>query len=1146
MAGPKAPQQAAGWVAVFADAVSTDANYVPYLIAMSHTLVNSMAVPAAVYFKPFVVFMAMSWLFWRAYQVVNRPLEDLAGLLGFDIPSAPVVDLAGVKADGAIIHWQLPESPPRMNKTTHRFEIMVNGDVVGSLSVKESGALIMGLQPGCFYVVRVSLVNNMDFASKSQPIRFRTKQHASADFFAPSLDDEGESDGPQVAIHAQPYRALKDVAPALPDAVPMTRENSTGLGPSRSVKSRRASPSALDLHKHDPPPDDNEPPEGAETITRLTEKLDAIRRETDEAERQAKEEEEEESRQKDELAKERDELKAESGERDRASRNLKKEVNTLERQNTIAQNDRTKHERILQQKKQERQKWKDDMIRWDEEAAKMRLDMERTIKEKEEYLQHAEQDAEELRAKQVVEAAAVKALDDEVKEKSSEIKKLERVMKNSSPNLTEQEPNLVQQFQQDAEEKRLWEITYQSLQHQYATTHTKLEQAKRMHADQQAYLEQLRAKRRQEEAAQQYASPPATQERPLRRGDSNRSRRAQSGVSQSESPRMANFPITSAPFQPGASAAASLFPTVPAFFNVQNGTSLAGPTDGIAMSDEDREKLTGGAPMSPGAGAEYLPADLFGEGDIKRTEMILPGLGALPGLPGITATVAQNQAAYDPGPASPASGRSSRPASVFASPRASAQNLIGSPEGVERIMDSDVRSIRSNRSNRATSGGGAGSRFSGMFGIKQRAKTSSGDEGPALSKSNSMPRQDGGIPGIDLDTRKRNSSISGSMLSGPPFGDISFDAPSMPANTRRSRTLGLFRNEGSGWPRFSKRATSPRPGSTHSSELPRPSFDSSRWGVDNWPSGDAASGNRSSPLAFGSGWNQSHPQQSRIFGSRHPSRRPSAQYGGSGPPDDITEDEDDDQFDDYRASDLGPIGSRPPPGSRKAEKAPANDAAKLNPAAKDFKSFLSSMKLTKSKGEGSSNAGSASNTPNLAHGENEEDFSPPNSRKSRDTRSITTAESSVAESGRNSVDLIRTPSYVSEAAPSPLLNGSSGGKESFMQKLSRKSSSGGFGIPKFQRNKSKLDTNTPTSVPAEDEEDGANSLNASISSARESKETSGRESKEQARGSGRNWSNVLKLGSSKDKKEKKGNETPSLSGLSITTDEDRDERERDE
>lgn len=1217
MAGPRAPQHAAGWLAVAADHIRDSGFGVDVLSSTSSKLWPYM-LPFALYFKPLVVLTALTWyapspplspntnshhhhklpcgsdvsiaatcrLIWRAYQVLNKPLDDLAGLLGFDIPSAPEIDLAGVKADGAIVHWSLPEPPLRMNKSTHKFEVMVNGDLIASLSVRESAALITGLQPGCYYVVRISLANNQDFTSKSLPLRFRTKQLASGDFFTTSLDDDSDYDLPQVPIQAVPYRGLHGITFARPDAPPpITRENSGAGGPTRSLKGRRASPSALDLQQLDPPADHVEPPEGAETITRLTERLDEIRRETDEAERQAREEEEEDSRLKEELIKERDELKAEALERDKASRNLKKEVNTLERQNTIAQNDRTKAERLLQQKKQERVKMKEDMARWDRETANMKEEVENIRKEKEEFLRKSEQEKKELRAKQAEQAAALKLLDDEVKEKSTEIKKLERSMKNNSPNTTEQEPNLVQQHQQEMEEQRAWDQHIQQLQHQYAITVQKLETSKRMHAEQAAYLEQLRAKRRQEEAAHLYASPPATQERPLRRGDSNRSRRGQSGVSASDSPRMATFQPTSAAFPPGTAATASIFPGASTFFNINNGMTLQGPSNGMTVSDEERERLTGGALMSPGAGANLIPADLFGEGDKTLTEMILPGLGALPGVPEPASTVppssaSQNHAAsFDPGPASPAS-VGSGPTSLFASPRASAQNLVGSPEGVERVMDSDRRSIRSTRSNRAISG--TGSRFSGMFGIKQRAKTSGGEEGLALSKSNSMPRQDGGLAGIDSETRKRNSSISGSMLSGPSFGgDVAFDTPPLPASSRRSRAFGLFTksntDSGGGWPStftgFGRRPTSPRPGSTHSNELPRPSFDSSRWGGDGWGPGDVGGGNRSSPLAFGTTWGPNQPPQPRIFGSRHTSRRPSAQYGVSGPPDDITEDEDDDRFDDGRASALGPIGSKPRTKAPTVAEPHDEDVPRLNPAAKDFKSFFSSMKLSKSRGEGSSNAGSAHNTPNLAQGENEEEFSPANSRKSRDTRSITTAESSLAESGRNSPDLIRTSSYTSEAAPSPLLGGSSvASRESFMQKISRKSSSGGFGLPLFQRNKSKLDTHLQTTEDGQPQQlqlqlpqphDGTGSLSASVSSVRDGNKdaataagsgggtgsTPGRESKEQARGSGRNWSNVLKLGGGKDRRgEKKGggNESPSLSGMSMTTDEDRDEREKDE
>jgi hypothetical protein len=76
-----------------------------------------------------------------------------------------------------------------------------------------------------------------------------------------------------------------------------------------------------------------------------------------------------------------------------------------------------------------------------------------------------------------------------------------------------------------------------------------------------------------------------------------------------------------------------------------------------------------------------------------------------------------------------------------------------------------------------------------------------------------------------------------------------------------------------------------------------------------------------------------------------------------------------------------------------------------------------------------------------------------------------------------------------------------------------------WNLPTFKRDKSRLE------VTANEDEEEA--LSASASSL-------GRESKEAQRGS-RSWSNALKLG------KKKGGETPSVSGLSITSGADEEE-----
>lgn len=1100
---------------------------------------------------------------------MHKPLDDLASLLGFDIPLTPVIDLAGIKADGAIIHWTLPEK--QKHKSTFKYEIHLNGTIIDTVSIQESAVTIGGLHPSSYYVLRIALVNNLEFTSKSAPIRFRTKSAGSGDFFhVPTDGHETDHDGTQEPLpRVKPYRGLKDVAPAFPDATtpPATREHSTSLGPRRSITGRRVSYATSGLeNKHDLASEDAEAPEGAETVQQLTERLDTIRRETDEAERQSREEEEEELRQKDDLIKERDELRAEVAEKEKASRNLKREVNILERQNTAAQNDRTKQDRILQQKIQERQKLKENLGRWEKEAEQMRKDAEGTKRQQAEYLVEVEHERSALRQKQSEEAAVVKSLDEEIREKAAEIKRLERVTQDTSVNGVEPQMGLVEQLQQDAEEDHQWNLRRYELQQQYANAAQKLEQAKMIHAANMRYLDAMRAERRRHEevaaaavTARDFTSPAATQDRQPGRRDSQRSRRGAAGSAANESPQMANFPAMSQPaFSSGI--ASSGFSSAP-FLNIHNGMTISGPTDGV-VSDDDKDRLTGGAHMSPGAGEGLLPADLFASDSDKTASenvMPLPGLGSLPGLPGPLPGLGQQPAALEyigPGPASPTSA-SSRTPSTFASPQVSQQNLhLGSPE---TFMDSDRRSVRSTRSNRATSGGGAGSRFSGMFGIRQRTKNASLDDkaaGPQFGKaqSHSMPRQDQGLSGLDSAARKRNSSISDAVFGGvlnranedDVGSSLSLDETADSAAPPRKRpfTLNPFSKDKStdGWPssftsHFGKRPISPRPVSTHSSELPRPSFDNSRWGVETWPSGDAGSGARASPLSFG-GWNVP-VKQTRNFASRHPSRRPSVQHGVSGPPDDILEDDDSDALDPDQESHLPPIGTKPSPGSKKAAR---QADTRLNPNAKDFKSFLSSMRLrdkdkdkdkSKDAGEGSASRVStpvASGTTPILGKDSAEDDSPPNSRQSRDARSMTTIESSVAESGRDSNDLVLSPSYSnSDFAPSPQIGtGGNYGKESFMQKITRKSSTGMFSLPTFKREKSRLDRDismgSPTPAPpVEDEED---SLSASVGSLKEQ-----RESSEKVRGSGRSWSSVLKLG-----KKKGGGETPSVSGLSMASD----------
>jgi len=60
---------------------------------------------------------------WRASQVLLKPVEELINLLGLDVPLAPTLALAGLKADGFLLRWKQVEQ----RGPTVRFHMTING-----------------------------------------------------------------------------------------------------------------------------------------------------------------------------------------------------------------------------------------------------------------------------------------------------------------------------------------------------------------------------------------------------------------------------------------------------------------------------------------------------------------------------------------------------------------------------------------------------------------------------------------------------------------------------------------------------------------------------------------------------------------------------------------------------------------------------------------------------------------------------------------------------------------------------------------------------------------------------------------------------------------------------------------------------------
>jgi hypothetical protein len=75
------------------------------------------------YLQSLATCSALTWLLFRAWQTLWKPVPELINILGVEVPDAPNVSLTSVKADNVTIHWQ----PPDPSKPVQSYFIQVNG-----------------------------------------------------------------------------------------------------------------------------------------------------------------------------------------------------------------------------------------------------------------------------------------------------------------------------------------------------------------------------------------------------------------------------------------------------------------------------------------------------------------------------------------------------------------------------------------------------------------------------------------------------------------------------------------------------------------------------------------------------------------------------------------------------------------------------------------------------------------------------------------------------------------------------------------------------------------------------------------------------------------------------------------------------------
>ncbi|KAL8831077.1 MAG: hypothetical protein Q9170_005457 [Blastenia crenularia] len=1001
-------------------------------------------------------FASIGWILYRIWQIWQKPVDELVELLGLDIPSVPEVSLAGISAESVLLYWK----PAGNQSASLRNSIQVNGiKAVGDFGVKDTSIQVTGLKSGQYYNIRVIATNSANFSAVGPLLRLRTSltpsdenhECSKADFDEDANErvEECEPAGIRAGRSQTGFLANTPVHQAAKES-PSTHSGSKRILSGRRVSpvsSAMETPSLLSSRATSVDEDDSE-----EAIQGLTDQLDRLRREQQETDKQIEDEDREHITSVADLSRDRDNLRQALKEKEESTTELKRHGIQLEKMMRVAQTRKSTQEKLLEQKRNERKKIKQDIDRWDSEITLMRRESEQAASEKEQLESTKGEKLGAFRKLITEDHSMIKILEDEIRTTGIQIKSMEK--DRETP--TEDEDGEQRGMNGTTSEDYAWEAKVQSIQAQLASLWHTLQQAEAENQQAQDRVNYWTSRRSRDPS--QFAALPIV-DHPLASRQSRLRRQRQIANRGNAAPfTLTGYqggPLTN-PYNP--SNTSPQFSSISPFFNMSNGMAVPELTgspapEQISQSPHDNDILISSGAMSPAAN-DLLPSNLFRDEDIMVHEFPTVLREDSFGADSVETrsnppTDNANAERRTPG------SNDSRRGSLLSSPQGSIRNPHSGQSSVDALIDNDRLSNRSTsalalRSTASDTNPLITSRLAQFFPPfnRQRGKSST-REPPALGtlkqgQSQSFPRnlEQESVNAIDMRRRRgsygnwalpiggilnRNTTVT-DQVSRDASASTSHDAP-----VSRSR-LNVFgsREDSKGASAFRERSSS-RPSSMYSFEHVhgRPSSDSQR--LTGWPVAESTP-SRSSPL--NANWSTSGGPW-----SHGPSRRPSVQHGSTSNLSIGSTPLDSEAYDNVLASQRSeqlPIGTRPGSSRRFS-------TAKLNPAAPTFKTIFGRSEARKAARAEKANEKAAekervkevekANIDGTAPEADESSLSQP--RLSKDAVSITTAGS--AAGSHESLDH-STSAGTSEAA------GSSGTRESFMQKITRKSSSSKFNI----------------------------------------------------------------------------------------------------
>ena len=987
----------------------------------------------------------------------------------------------------------------------------------------------MGLKSDHFYCLRTITHSTSGFQSTGDAIRFRTKPlspHLSA-----CVDSKMDEDGHPQAVEAdessdiQPYIVLVEPDSArsfLSNAAADAITNS--ILPQKTAGGRKQSSERSSTERRSRVLQHGEAVERSDaSINQSSEKLETIRHEIDEIDRLLAREGEDFRSSQMLLGNRSNELRQELKRKEGESKEQKRKIAELEKDASNAQQKKAVQERVLREKQDARKKIMNDIGQWDREVTELQASMEKAAFNKNQHLEQIASEIQKQRDCHEEYMQESKMLEEEIHTvglSTEELKELRRKQESEDSRPSSRNSTQIA----TAEIDKQWENRLSKLQMRYASAWNQLQHSKVLHGQIQQRIDLLNSTQhaRSQQLAPALVADEASDSRShvrhRRLGTTQREMNYPSiNTFMGSNATPANATISDSPTKELNYSATSLtFPKSTERYNVSIGQTTE-------MSP-DSDSFTGGA-ISPSAG-DLLPAGLLGDDNclssgtdgsghhesLERTYHPLPGLGAA--IPGLGAVQPNGQSNVGPhSPSSPASGSPSN----MSSPRNSS-GIFYATNAHEIPNDTDRWSIRSATSSMKSSGNktasrSSGTRFGNLFGLnRQRGKTLS-NEGPAIgslksSESQSMPRQDV----IKLNrTRITGRRGSHSVSSTKQAEDESLDTTSFVDNAindkgeafpkngfTKRRTLNMFGSKSDLWsPHSLEKRSMPRPSSLGSADicLSRSSSQNDKghiWSLNRHVPGSQVRA-RNLDMLSADPWQSSTSKVPAGTGS-------------------FDLDDDDDSLRPLASESVllqPPIGTRPRPDKV--------TGPRLNPNAPNFKSLFSwEKKVDKRSTEDFHQVDLAviDDKANMSQidgwSEKSDGTGPGQGKVSQVNPNLLDTDS------LSSHDLAKSDGS-HEGSFNTVLTSSTQGKETLMQKISRKSSSNKFNFSNFKSKEGIFSTRArdkspviSTDIETDDESvdrDGERALSASPVAVN----VNGH------RGSGISWSSIKRIGKKSEK-----------------------------